>query len=374
MLRARPAERPASDASAPPPGAGRAASTLLPRRRRIRRVLVGLLVTLMVLSLGVTAGAYYLQHRLTSQIGRIEGVFEGLEESERPTVFTRGRAPQAVNILLMGTDRRSSVATTGAGAAAPSWVPGAQRTDALMLLHIDGDRRGATVVSLPRDSWVPVPGYGMAKINAAFSYAGPSLAVRTVEQLTNVRIDHLAVIDWEGFRQLTDAVGGVTVTVPSTVFDSARGVTWTAGQHTLTGQQALDYVGQRYGLPNGDLDRVRRQQNFLRALMEDHLRPALRSDPRLVYAFLDIATRNLSVDEEWEVGDMADLAFSLRHLRTDDVNFLTVPVLGLGREGDQSVVYLDRVRGAGLWRTVRTDRVQDWLEGHPETEIGHVVP
>lgn len=340
-------------------------------QRRLRRLLIGLLLVVLVLGAGAVTGAFYLKEKLTGQIGRIEGVFQDLED--RPPVFTKRNRGRAVNILLMGTDRRSTVPTTGEAAAAPEWVPGAQRTDALMLLHIEGDRRGATLVSLPRDSWVPVPGYGMAKINAAFSYAGPSLAVQTVEQLTNVRIDHLAVIDWEGFRQLTDAVGGVTVSIPTTVHDSARGVTWPAGQHTLGGQQALDYVGQRYGLPGGDLDRVRRQQSFLRTLMVDHVRPRLRQGPREVYRLLDIMTRNLSVDEEWTVRDMAELALSLRHLRSADVHFLTVPVRGLGDESGQSVVYLDHPRASLLWRAVRTDEMDAWARRHPEHMTGSMV-
>ena len=83
-----------------------------------------------------------------------------------------------------------------------------------MVLHINADRDGASLISIPRDSWVNVPGHGYNKVNAAFSLAGPSLAVETVEDLTGVRIDHLAVVDWEGFRSLIDSVGGVTVTVP----------------------------------------------------------------------------------------------------------------------------------------------------------------
>ncbi len=266
------------------------------RRHPVRKAFIGLMVCVALLSLSATAGVFFLQRKLTGQIDRIDGVFDGLQD--RPRVPTSGHAAQAVNILVMGTDRRSPVGTTGGDAAAPTWVPGAQRTDTLMMVHIDGDRRGASVISLPRDAWVAVPGHGMDKVNAAFSYAGPALAVRTVEDLTGVRVDHLAVIDWDGFRQLTDAVGGVSVNVPSTVVDPARGITWTAGWHTLDGRRALDYVGQRYGLPGGDLDRVRRQQNFLRTLMEDSLHAEMRKSPMMVYDFLDIVTRHLSVDDE----------------------------------------------------------------------------
>lgn len=340
-------------------------------RHPLRNALVGLLVCGLLLALVLTAGAFWVQHRLTSHITRIDHVFSGL--TRRPPVPTEGPAAHAVNILLLGTDRRSAVGTTGSEARAPEWIPGAQRSDTLMLVHIDGDRRGASVVSIPRDAWVPVRGHAMQKINAAFSYAGPSLAVQTVEDLTGVRIDHLAVVDWTGFEQLTDAAGGVTVTVPRTVTDSARGITWTAGVHTLDGRQALAYVRQRYGLPGGDLDRVRRQQSFLRSLMQASLHTQMRKDPAMVYDFLDTVTRHLSVDSDWSVDDMARLMISLRDLRSARIRYLTVPVAGLGREGDQSVVFLDWMRDAGLWRAVRQDRVEAWLDHHPTAETGDVV-
>ena len=341
-------------------------------RHPVRNAFIGLFVCVALLSLVAAGGIFYLQYRLTHQIHRIDGVFSGLED--RPAVPAHGHAAEALNLLVMGTDRRSEVGTTGSDARAPAWVPGAQRTDTLMIVHIDGDRRGASIISLPRDLWVSVPGHGMDKINAAFSYAGPSLAVETVEQLTDVRIDHLAVVDWEGFRQLTDSVGGVTVNVPRTVHDSARDITWTAGEHTLDGQQALDYVGQRYGLPRGDLDRVRRQQYFLRMLLEESLHAEMRKDPRMLYGFLETVTRHLSVDDEWSTKEMADLMLSLRNLRTADIGYLTVPVWKLGTEGAQSVVYLDYVRSEELWRAVRNDRVATWVGRHPQAMIGTAVP
>ncbi|MDP3894956.1 LCP family protein, partial [Nocardioides sp.] len=274
------------------------------QNRKHRRALV-VLTVLGLIAVVSTASAYYLGRRLVAPIDRMDNVFTGLED--RPSKPTKGPAAKAVNILLMGTDRRSDEPTTGTEARAATWVPGAQRSDAMLLLHIDGDREGASVVSLPRDSWVTVPGYGENKINAAFSFGGPSLAVETVETLTGVRIDHLAVIDWDGIRALTDELGGVTVTVPETVHDSARDVTWAAGEHHLDGQDALDYVGQRYGLPGGDLDRASRQQNFLRTLMEDTLGRVNDSGPWAVYELLRVMTNHLSVDAEWQTKDMARL-------------------------------------------------------------------
>jgi LCP family protein required for cell wall assembly len=284
-----------------------------------------------------------------------------------------GPASEAVNILVLGTDRRSDKPTTGQLAQAPAWLSGAQRSDAMMLLHIDGDRKGASIVSLPRDSWVEIPGYGHAKINAAYSYGGPSLAVEAVENLTGVRIDHLAVIDWAGIRGITDELGGVTVTIPETVHDSARDISWPAGEHRLDGQAALEYVAQRYGLPGGDLDRARRQQNFLRTLMVDTLGRLSDGNPLDVYQLLRVMTNHLSVDEEWSSNEMAKLAWSLRGVNGSDVAFLTVPVAGFGWEELQSVVYLDHAAGKRLWTAVRDDRVSAWVRDNPEAPLTEQV-
>ncbi|MGH1561918.1 LCP family protein [Mumia sp. DW29H23] len=331
---------------------------LVRRSRPLRKALVGLASCVVLLALVLGAGAWWLQSRLGGQITQVQGAFAGLETRPARAAGTPG---DAVNILLMGTDRRSDTPTTGANAEAPAWLPGEQRTDALMVLHVDGDREGASIVSIPRDAWVTVPGHGPHKVNAAFSLAGPSLAVQTVEELTDLRIDHLAVVDWQGFAAMIDALGGVTVDVPATVHDSARDRTWTAGAHELDGADALAYVGQRYGLPGGDLDRVERQQAVLRALLQRTLTRDVLANPRTVLRLLDTATRNLTVDDGWSVGDMRGLALSLRSLRADDVVFTTVPIKGLGRAGGESIVRLDRDRGREMWGALREDRLGEWL-------------
>ncbi|AWB91442.1 LCP family protein [Aeromicrobium chenweiae] len=339
------------------------------RHRLLRRALLGLAICLLTPVLLSLVVALYLQHQLAGQIERIDGVFGGNHDRPAKTVV----ATRAVNILLLGTDRRSDEPTTGTAATAASWVAGAQRSDAIMVLHIDGDRRGASVISIPRDSWVTIPGHGPGKINAAFSYGGPSLAVRTIENVTGIRIDHLAVVDRNGFRELTDSLGGVTLDVPETVHDSYRDVTWTAGRHTMSGDEALDYVGQRAGLPGGDFDRIHRQQHFLRTVLDETLTQELVKEPRHAYRVLDILTKNLSVDSDWSVGQMRGLLVSLRHLRSAGIGYLTVPVAGTGMEGSQSVVHLDRAGNEELWNAVRDDTVSDWLATNPASETPAAV-
>ena len=341
------------------------------QRHPVRRALVGTLICLVVLGSVVGGTLAFVGIQLNHNLDRVHGVFDGL--THRPQKPSTGPGAEAVNILVLGTDRRSTVPTTGSDAEADAWEAGAQRSDAMMILHVSGDRRSASVISIPRDSWVQVPGYGMAKINAAFSYGGLPLTVATVEHLTGVRIDHLVLADWAGFASMTDALGGVRVTVPQTVTDSARNVTWTAGEHVLDGDQALDYVGQRYGLPLGDLDRVRRQQAVLRALATQTLQKNPLSSPVQVYRLLASATEHLSVDDGWSTREMAQTLISLHALRGSAISYLTAPVAGFGREGDQSVVHLDQHTGSGLWGAVVSDDVGTWVASHRSSVTPNVV-
>jgi LCP family protein required for cell wall assembly len=326
-------------------------------------------VCLLLLCAAALAGTLWLRAKVEANIQRLPDTFTGL--TDRPAKPTSGPAADAMNILVLGTDTRSDAPTTGA--EAPGWKPGQARSDTMMLVHLDGDRRSASVISIPRDSWVDIPGHGKGKVNWAYSFGGPNLTVETVEQMTDVRIDHLTVIDWDGFQALTDAIGGVDIDVPKTVYDSARDVRWEAGRHHLNGEEALLYVRQRYGLQDGDLDRVARQQAFLRTLLKQTLEQELRKDPEQVLDLLTLFSKHASVDDDWSTTQMARLAASLRNLRTADISYLTVPTDGTGMVGDQSVVRLDPSRDRDLWRAVREDRMGDWADVNQDLLTPDVV-
>ncbi|MCM0619942.1 LCP family protein [Nocardioides bruguierae] len=354
----------------PPPEPPATSDGAAPAGRRRRRVRIAVVVVLALLAVGAGAtgwGVHSTEKQLDSQVTRVDDVFSGL--TLRPDKVEEGAAAQALNILLLGSDARSDTPTTGTAAggtgtdadmSAEDWVPGSQRSDTMMLLHLSADRQSASLISFPRDSWVDVPGWGSAKINAAFSWGGPSLAVQTVEQLTGVYIDHVAWVDWDGFEALTDELGGVDVWIPGTVYDSARDVTWTKGMHHLDGEEALLYVRQRYGLTGGDLDRVRRQQYFMKALMDTFRHQFKATDPLHVRDMVSALTQHLSISSELTLDDLKDLLMDLTDLRTSDVDFMTAPVTGFGDEDGQSVVYLDTAAGRSLWRAVRNDKVRAW--------------
>jgi LCP family protein required for cell wall assembly len=336
------------------------------KKNRTKTVLLVLLSLVLMLSGGVVLTGYMLSEKFGNQIDRFSA-FSQLPEKLRPKKPT-GAGANAVNILLAGSDARTDddSGTTGKGKG-DAWKSGGQRSDTIMILHITGDRKSAYLISLPRDSWVEIPGRGTNKINAAYSFGGPPLYIQTVEKLTGLRIDHLAVIDWAGFKALTDALGGVEMTFEDdTRF--ASGEYYDAGTHTLSGEDALDYVRERKTLQRGDFDRMARQQNFLRSLMRQTLSNGTISNPLKLGRALDAITQNLSVDEEFTTKAMRDLALGMRSLRSSNVTFMTAPTTGTGMEGSQSVVYLDKVKGTALWKAVRADKIGPWLQKNGPTE------
>lgn len=302
----------------------------------------------------VSVGAGWVIVGHLNDIPRVPA-FEGLDESERPA--KPATAADSVTMLLVGSDSRAVNGSTGTSAGEPTWEYGAQRTDTIMLAYIPANRDRVFVVSIPRDSWVRVPGHGNAKVNAAFSWGGPPLLVRTLESVSHVRIDHVGIVDFDGFKTMTDAVGGVDVTVERPSFDSANNKRWLPGRHHLDGEEALLYVRQRYGLPRGDFDRIERQQQFLRALGTEVTDAGMLVRPQAVNDLLTAVTHSITVDNRMTTGRMRDLALQLRGVRTSELEFMTVPTKGTGMVGDQSVVFLDRPQTAQLFSAMRHDRM-----------------
>ncbi len=312
-------------------------------RRRLRRALVALGASVVVLLLLVAGGAWYLTNRYAGNLDRVDA-FEGLDESQRPAPATSAAGGAPLTFLVVGSDTRADV---------PEGEDPDGRSDVMMLVRVAADRQRAQVVSLPRDTWVDIPGHGPAKLNAAYAYGGPGLLVQTVEQLTGVRIDHYSAIDFQGFVQMTDALGGVDVQVAEAVTNGPY--TYAAGTNHLDGEAALAYVRQRYGLPGGDFDRVKRQQQYLRSVFAQLSEQDVLADAGALDKFLVALTGAMTVDAGLSNTGLLSMAYDLRALRPDGLTFLTAPVAGTGREGSQSVVYLDRNRADRLWEYLRAD-------------------
>ncbi|MBA3249258.1 MAG: LCP family protein [Geodermatophilaceae bacterium] len=333
-------------------GDGRTGRSRRQRRHRALSAIGALLLVLVLLTAGL---AWYATARYAGNITRIPGVFAGLDESTRPAPPSPapGSGDVTLTFLLVGVD--SEDRGNGSDALADT---DQQSADVLMLVQIAASRDSAVAVSLPRTSTVPVPGYGSQPIGSAFIEGGPSLLVQTVEALTQVRIDHYVSVDFAGFAEITDAFGGVDVRVAAQ--SSARGLSLTQGVNHLNGEQALAYVRQRSGLPGGELDRVQRHQNYLRAMMTTISRENLLTDPGRLDDFLLALTDALSVDDTLSDFDVVSLMLSLRELTPADLTFLTVPVNRTEPAPPRppQSLSLDAARAAQMWSYLREGSLQ----------------
>ena len=337
----------------------RSAGSALRRPGRGWRIaLLSVLAIFLVLTLATGGLALWVRHSIASGMEFIADPFADIPTRAPQQKVAAGEEP-AVNILVLGTDSRTS-------ASDPSqWKEGAQRTDAIMIVQVSGDRKTVSVMSIPRDSWVEIPGHGQGKINAAYSYGGPSLTIHTVENLTGIHIDHFAVANFESFVALTDEIGGVRINLktPQTLAGKELG----AGAQVLDGQQALAYTRERSSLPNGDFDRVKRQQTWMRSIVSRVLTNGTLSSPTALYSFLKTASRTVAVDESFTLNQMQSLALETRHLHSNDIAFMTVPTAGTGTSTDgQSIVTLDADADTPLFNAFAEDRVSAYLTEHPD--------
>jgi LCP family protein required for cell wall assembly len=285
------------------------------KRSRLRRTLA-VLVALVVLVVVGGGAAYvvFLNHTVSKNVKH---------QALLPTPGVSGAAPaptkkpvakEAQNILFIGSDARAGLA----GA----------RSDVIVLMHIASNRKTVTLVHFPRDLYVSVPGHGKDKINAAFAYGGSPLLVQTLQDLVGVPIDHVAIVDFEGFKNMTDAVGGVNVYVEEP--SSNLGYTFAKGYQEMGGAEALAFVRERKDLSEGDISRGRRQQAFIKALMLKSLSRNVLTNPVKLAQFVDAGTANLTVDDAFTVSKMRSEAVSLRNLRGADIAFVTAPFSGFG--------------------------------------------
>ncbi|MBM7441785.1 LCP family protein required for cell wall assembly [Streptomyces sp. HB132] len=279
----------------------------------------------------VAAGAgWWLYKKLDGNITTDTSAAAELKayEKERPLPIAR----DARNILLIGSDTRS-----GENSAYGRDDGGSQRSDTTILLHLAADRRSATAVSIPRDLMAEIPSCHtddgkttkkqFAQFNWAFELGGTACTIRTVEKMTGIRVDHHMVIDFNGFKDMVDAVDGVEVCLKEPVDDDDAHLKLPAGRQKLDGEEALGYVRARKSIGDGsDTERMDRQQKFLGALVNKMQSNGVLLNPTRLYPVLDAATKSLTTDPGLDsLRDLYDLVRGMRNVPTEKVQFLTVP-------------------------------------------------
>lgn len=255
------------------------------------------------------------------------------------------------NILLLGSDTRS-----GSEAALVS----GSRADTIMLMHIPADGKGVYIISIMRDTWVNIPGYGAAKINAALNYGGISLQVATVENLVGVKIDHVAEIEFEGFKSLVNAVGGVDVQVPFAFTSNVW--TFTPGVMHMNGSAALTFVRERYSFADGDYQRVRNQRAFLRGLYSTMKSKGALENVGSFQSAVESIAGYMRVDSGLDAAQIAQIAAPVLTSGDTTMRMTTLPNAGPGWSYDgQSIVIVNQAANANLSYALQHDSMDQFM-------------
>ena len=328
----------------------------------MRRLLLVAAATASVLVLGISGSGYALISWSSRSIDRVDA-FAGLTDRPAPS------AAGSTTFLLVGSDAREGMSRAdmrrlhvGTEATAAG-----RRADTMLLVHVSARHGAVRVVSLPRDSYVTIPAHvgtdGSAvperrnKLNAAYAFGGPPLAVATIERTTGVRVDHYVEVDFMGFVRLVDAVGGVDVCTPVRLRDRKAGLRLPSGTSHVDGRTGLAYVRARSLDARADLGRVERQQRFLAAMVGRATSSDVLLDPRALVRFLDAALSAVRADKGLTQQELVALGTRLRHVSGGDIQFQTVPVAdpSFRTETGESVARWDEAASTALFTAMRKD-------------------
>lgn len=326
----RPADRPVDTGG--PKGGG--------RRNPLRTVGICLLV----LALLWGGGMIWAVNSAWSNVAKVDATPEG----ERPD--SEGR-----NVLLVGSDSREGLTDEQRREFGTGSDTGGARTDSILVLHTGGGK--STLLSIPRDSYVEIPGNGMNKINAAFSIGGPKLLSQTIEHNTGLKMDGYMEIGFGGFAQVVDAVGGVNICVKNDMDDPKAHIDLKKGCQDMDGKTALGYVRARYSDPEGDLGRAKRQRQFLGALMGKVVTPSTMLQPWKIHSLGKDSEGALTVGEDDSMISTARAFWAFRSIAKGDGNSVTVPVSNNNLPTPVgSAVQWDETQAPKLFEDLKADR------------------
>ncbi|GAB2961915.1 LCP family protein [Streptomyces heilongjiangensis] len=327
-----------------------------PREGHSRAALAVLWTAAGVLVLGGT-GVGYLYFKLNGNIKSVD--INHALGTDRPLDVDNG----SQDILVLGSDTRSgSNKKLGGGAD-----DGSARSDTAMIVHVYEGHRKASVVSIPRDTLVArpectdthgrtYPAARLAMFNSAYSTGGAACAVKTVESMTGIRMDHYIEVDFAGFEKLINVLGGVDITTTKDIKDPDSHLNLKAGEHTLTGKQALGLVRTRHGVGDGsDLGRIQLQQAFVKALLEQVKEVGVFSSPKKLYDLADTATDAVTTDSDLDtVKDLASFAGGLKGIGAKNMTMVTMPVQY--DPADPNRVLVDEAKSQRVWAALKADR------------------
>ena len=317
----------------------RVASSRPARHRRLALLICGAMSALVLL---VAGGAWGLTGYINDTIRRVNA---GTSDAA-----TTG----PLNILVAGVDQRAGL-THHQEVMLHVGNDTSFNSDTLMVMHVSADRSRVTVVSIPRDSWVDIPGHGMSKINAAYGLGGPKLMVQTVEQATGLTINHYVEVNFLGFVKIIDALGGVNICLPQPVDDTYSGLKLSAGTHRVDGITALAYARDRHSFATSDLARIQDQQKLMSTALSEAIHSGLLANPVKLSSFVGAAVSALTVDQGLNVSALAD---QLRGVSLQDVRFTTVPLgnYAFHAPDGEVAVQWDQQAAAALFEKLKNDQ------------------
>jgi LCP family protein required for cell wall assembly len=310
------------------------------RQRRALLVAAGAMSALVMLTSG---GAWALTSYINGHLGRLNAGTGGTPSSG------------PLNIVVAGLDERAGLTQRQQAQLHVGANSGETDTDTLMVVHVPANHRYVRVVSLPRDSWVNIPGHGMNKINAALGLGGPSLMVHTIEQITGLTVNDYVEVNFLGFVKVIDALGGVNVCLPFAVDDRYSGLHMSAGMHHVNGITALEFARDRHSFATSDLARIQDQQQLISSALSEGLKSGMLANPVRLESFLSATSAAIRVDQGFNVVSLAD---ELRGLSPGDVTFTTVPLANTNYQtpSGESAVLWNQSAATALFNQMKTDR------------------
>ncbi len=331
------------------------------RRSRLPRIVAGLLAVLVLGVTAVGAGVNLLLGHLQGNITAVNLGTSGSGQSAASGVNAQTGQNEPLNLLLIGSDTRAGAGNGGFGHA--NLITGA-RSDTTILLHISADRKTAIGVSIPRDTKMTLPlctnskgqtvGGQYTRINAAFDLGGAACTIKAVNKLTGLNVDHFLQVDFGGFKNIVDALGGVQVCLAVPVNDVKSGLHLSAGTHDITGKTALAFVRIRHGISDGsDTSRIRRQQAFLSSVIRKISSGGTLLNPAKFISVMDAATKSLTADTYLaNISNLQALALSMKNIKPSDITFLTLPWLP---NPDRATVHMDAVKAKPVLDAIAND-------------------